>query len=58
MYGDSAVSIVFILGALVLVGSSLLVRRMPARSMLRMAVVWALIFGLGAALVYYLGIRF
>lgn len=42
--GDQALRFVYLIGVLVLVGSAFAVRRVPLRSGLRMAAVWALLF--------------
>lgn len=43
--GDQAVHVIYLIGALVLVGSALMVRRIPLASGLKMFVGWVLIFG-------------
>lgn len=43
--GDQAVHFIYLIGCLVLVGSALLVRRMPLAQGLKMFVGWVLIFG-------------
>jgi aspartyl protease family protein len=44
MDGDQTVGVLWGLGAVVLVGSALLARRLPAGTVLRMAAAWAAIF--------------
>lgn len=48
--GDQALSLVYLMLLLVLVGSGLAVRRAPIGSTLKMALAWILIFGLGFAI--------
>ena len=43
--GDQALSFVYLLGCLLLVGSALVVRRLPLGQTLKMMLAWALIFG-------------
>lgn len=43
--GDQALNFLYLLGCLVLVGSGLLVRRLPLGQTLKMVVAWLLIFG-------------
>jgi aspartyl protease family protein len=43
--GDDALSFIYLVGCLVLVGSALMVRRIPMAQGLKMAAAWALIFG-------------
>ncbi len=43
---DMAVTMVWGIGALVLVGSSLIARRLPMKDWVKMALAWAAIFGL------------
>ena len=43
--GDQALNFIYLLGCLVLVGSSLMVRRLPLGQSLKMILAWALIFG-------------
>ncbi len=43
---DMAVTMVWSIGALVLVGSSLIARRLPMKDWVKMALAWAAIFGL------------
>jgi aspartyl protease family protein len=45
--GDQALNFIYLLGCLILVGSSLMVRRLPLGQSLRMVVAWLLIFGAG-----------
>lgn len=42
--GDQALQFIYLIGVLVLVGSAFAVRRVPLRSGIRMAAVWALLF--------------
>lgn len=42
--GDQALNLVYLVGVLILVGSSLLVRRLPLGQTLKMMLAWALIF--------------
>ncbi|WP_171003734.1 hypothetical protein [Sphingopyxis sp. L1A2A] len=46
MNGDTGVQLVWFFGALALVVSSLLARRLPAADWVKMALAWAAIFGL------------
>ena len=50
------VSVIGGLGALTLVGSALLARRLPGRQMLTMALAWAAIFTVAALVVRVLGL--
>jgi aspartyl protease family protein len=43
--GSQALSFIYLLGCIVLVGSSLLARRLPLGQSLKMAIAWLLIFG-------------
>jgi aspartyl protease family protein len=43
--GNQALSFIYLLGCIVLVGSSLLARRLPFGQSVRMAIAWLLIFG-------------
>jgi aspartyl protease family protein len=43
--GDQALSLLYLFGCLVLVGSAVLVRRIPVGQSLKMLLVWALLFG-------------
>lgn len=43
---DMAVTMAWGIGALVLVGSSLIARRLPMKDWVKMALAWAAIFGL------------
>jgi aspartyl protease family protein len=43
--GDQALNFIYLLGCLVLVGSGLLVRRLPIGQSIRMVLAWLLIFG-------------
>ncbi|WP_179102025.1 hypothetical protein [Sphingopyxis sp. KK2] len=43
---DMAVTMVWGIGALVLVGSSLIARQLPMKDWVKMALAWAAIFGL------------
>jgi aspartyl protease family protein len=43
--GDQALNFLYLLGCLVLVGSSLMVRRLPLGQSLKMVLAWGLIFG-------------
>jgi aspartyl protease family protein len=43
--GDQALSLVYLLGCLMLVGSALVVRRLPMRQSFKMVAAWLLIFG-------------
>lgn len=43
--GDQALNFIYLLGCLVLVGSSLMVRRLPLGQNLKMILAWSLIFG-------------
>jgi len=45
--GDQALDFIYLLGCLVLVGSGLMVRRLPLGQSLRMLLAWLLIFGAG-----------
>ena len=46
MSGDTAVQLIWFVGALTLVVSSLLARRLPMADWIKMALVWVAIFGL------------
>lgn len=46
MNGDTGVELIWFAGALALVVSSLLARRLPAADWIKMALAWAAIFGL------------
>ncbi|GGJ39186.1 hypothetical protein [Sphingopyxis bauzanensis] len=46
MSGDTAVQMIWFVGALTLVISSLLARRLPMADWLKMGLAWAAIFGL------------
>jgi len=43
--GDQAINFIYLLGCLILVGSALLVRRLPLGQTLKLLLAWALIFG-------------
>lgn len=43
--GNQALSFIYLLGCIILVGSSLLARRLPLGQSLKMAIAWLLIFG-------------
>ena len=45
--GDQALNFIYLLGCLILVGSSLMVRRLPLGQSLKMVLAWLLIFGAG-----------
>lgn len=51
MSENQALSLVYIVLVMVLVGSALANRRLPGRTLAKMAVAWVLIFALGFALV-------
>ncbi|MBU3076250.1 hypothetical protein [Sphingomonas quercus] len=55
MDADRAVDVLLILGMLVLVGGSIAVRRLPARSMALMAIAWIAVFALGVLLIRMFG---
>jgi aspartyl protease family protein len=48
--GDQALNLLYLLGCLVLVGSSLAVRRLPVGQSLKMMLAWGLIFAAGFAI--------
>jgi aspartyl protease family protein len=54
MNGDSAVDLVWAIGALVLVGSALVARRLPLGKAWKMALIWIAIFGAALLITYYL----
>lgn len=54
MNGDRIVNVMLILGMLVLVTSSLAIRRLPARSVVLMALAWIAVFAAGALLIRFL----
>jgi len=43
--GDQAINFIYLMGCLVLVGSALMVRRLPLGQTLKLALAWVLIFG-------------
>jgi len=54
MNGDSAVDLVWAIGALVIVGSALAARRLPLAKAWKLAFVWIAIFGAAFLVASYL----
>ncbi|WP_136161529.1 retropepsin-like aspartic protease family protein [Sphingomonas flavalba] len=55
MNEDQSIEFVWLIGALILVGSSLIVRRMPIGQTLKMVAAWVGIFGVGLVIVSFRG---
>jgi aspartyl protease family protein len=54
MSGDTAVSLIWAIGALVLVGSALIARRLPWDRTWKMAAIWIAIFTIALMIASYL----
>ena len=54
MNGDSAVDLVWAIGALVIVGSALAARRLPLAQAWKLGLVWIIIFGAAFLIASYL----
>ncbi len=50
------ISAIWAVGALILVGSALAARRLPARRLVTLALIWVAIFAVGALVVRLLGV--